>query len=98
MARLLGDCGLSELRAQYSVFECEISSEQWVNLKATLLKIYDVETDSLRFYHLGSKWKRKIEHHGAKPTPRLPARPTHPLIAKRWFSEISGRVSDTLTN
>ncbi|RKW43317.1 MAG: CRISPR-associated endonuclease Cas2, partial [Moraxella sp.] len=25
------------------------------------------ETDSLRFYHLGSKWRRKVEHHGAKP-------------------------------
>ncbi|MGR9108864.1 MAG: CRISPR-associated endonuclease Cas2 [Gammaproteobacteria bacterium] len=55
-------------RVQYSVFECEISPDQWVILKAALLKTYDEEKDSLRFYHLGSKWKRKVEHHGAKPT------------------------------
>lgn len=57
------------IRVQYSVFECEISPDQWVNLKAALLKIYNPEIDSLRFYHLGSQWKRKVEHHGAKPTP-----------------------------
>ncbi len=56
------------IRVQYSVFECEISPEQWVKLKATLLNIFDPEKDSLRFYHLGSTWKRKVEHHGAKPT------------------------------
>ena len=58
-------------RVQYSVFECEISPDQWVKLKAALLKIYDADKDSLRFYHLGSKWKQKVEHHGAKPTPDL---------------------------
>ena len=35
-------------------------------LKAKLLATYQPETDSLRFYHLGSKWRRKVEHHGAK--------------------------------
>lgn len=59
------------IRVQFSVFECEISPEQWVRLKAALLNIYDPETDSLRFYHLGSKWKGKVEHHGAKPSPDL---------------------------
>ncbi|MGH8475023.1 MAG: CRISPR-associated endonuclease Cas2 [Methylococcales bacterium] len=59
------------IRVQYSVFECEINPEQWVNLKAKLLDIYNAETDSLRFYHLGSNWKRKVEHHGAKPSPDL---------------------------
>lgn len=59
------------LRVQNSVFECEISPEQWVNLKATLQKIYDPELDSLRFYHLGSKWRGKIEHYGAKKTPDI---------------------------
>ncbi len=57
------------MRVQYSVFECEISPEQWVNLRRKLLDIFDASKDSLRFYHLGSNWKRKIEHHGAKPTP-----------------------------
>jgi len=57
------------LRVQYSVFECEITPEQWVQLKVKLLDIFNSETDSLRFYHLGSKWKQKVEHFGAKPAP-----------------------------
>ncbi|MDU8925752.1 CRISPR-associated endonuclease Cas2, partial [Pasteurellaceae bacterium LIM206] len=35
-------------------------------LKDKLLREYNPETDSLRFYQLGSKWQRKVEHHGAK--------------------------------
>lgn len=57
------------VRVQYSVFECEITPAQWVKLKETLLGIYDSNSDSLRFYHLGSKWKRKVEHYGTKKTP-----------------------------
>ena len=59
------------IRVQYSVFECEVTPAQWVELKGTLLDIYDPVTDSLRFYHLGAKWKRKVEHHGAKKTPDI---------------------------
>lgn len=59
------------IRVQYSVFECEITPAQWVELKAMLLDIFDPVTDSLRFYHLGSTWKRKVEHHGAKETPDI---------------------------
>ena len=57
------------IRVQYSVFECEITPAQWVGLKEALLNIYDPDNDSLRFYHLGSKWKRKVEHYGTKKTP-----------------------------
>jgi len=32
------------------------------------MKIIDEERDSLRFYNIGSKWKRKVEHVGAKPS------------------------------
>ena len=59
------------VRVQYSVFECEITPAQWVALKEALLDIYDPDKDSLRFYHLGSKWKRKVEHYGAKETPDM---------------------------
>ncbi len=59
------------IRVQYSVFECEITPAQWVELKTMLLDIFDPATDSLRFYYLGSKWKRKVEHHGAKETPDI---------------------------
>ena len=56
------------VRVQNSVFECEVAPAQWVTLQAELLDIYDPDTDSLRFYYLGSNWKRKVEHHGAKAT------------------------------
>lgn len=56
------------VRVQYSVFECDIDPAQWVELKQKLLETYCPETDSLRFYHLGSKWRGKVEHHGAKPS------------------------------
>jgi len=54
-------------RVQYSVFECEIDPAQWVKLRDRLTKEIDPELDSLRFYHLGAKWKGKVEHVGAKP-------------------------------
>ena len=57
------------MRVQYSVFECEVNPEQWVSLRGKLLGIFDPSKDSLRFYHLGANWKRKVEHHGAKPSP-----------------------------
>lgn len=56
------------VRVQYSVFECDVTPDQWVKLKAELLEIFQKETDSLRFYHLGSKWRHKVEHYGAKPS------------------------------
>lgn len=56
------------MRVQNSVFECEIAPDQWVELKDTLLNIYNPKEDSLRFYMLGSKGKQKIEHYGTKQT------------------------------
>lgn len=56
------------IRVQNSVFECEIDPGQWVVLQKELLDIFDANVDSLRFYYLGSNWKRKVEHHGAKAT------------------------------
>ncbi|GAB6111967.1 CRISPR-associated endonuclease Cas2 [Desulfomicrobium salsuginis] len=54
-------------RVQYSVFECVVDPAQWARLKHRLLTEMDERKDSLRFYYLGAKWKRKIEHVGAKP-------------------------------
>lgn len=66
--RKIATCCLNYgVRVQYSVFECDINPAQWVVLKDKLLSIYDKNVDSLRFYHLGSKWRPKVEHHGAKP-------------------------------
>jgi len=55
-------------RVQFSVFECVVDPAQWVSLKTQLEHIIDTETDSLRYYYLGSNWKRKVEHIGAKPS------------------------------
>ncbi len=56
-------------RVQFSVFECTVSEEQWVRLRARLLTLIDVKKDSLRFYNLGEESAKRIEHHGAKATP-----------------------------
>jgi len=58
-------------RVQYSVFEIEVDPAQWVRLKARLEGIIDPATDSLRYYHLGSNWQRKVEHVGARPAADL---------------------------
>ncbi len=55
-------------RVQNWVFECEVDPAQWVTLKARLEEIADPKQDSLRYYHLGSNWQRRVEHFGAKPT------------------------------
>lgn len=54
-------------RVQYSVFEIEVDPAQWTRLKARLEREIDARRDSLRFYFLGSNWRRKVEHIGAKP-------------------------------
>jgi CRISPR-associated protein Cas2 len=58
-------------RVQYSVFEIEVNPAQWTLLKARLEAIIKLDHDSLRYYHLGSNWRRRIEHVGAKPASDL---------------------------
>ncbi len=55
-------------RVQNSVFECQIDPTQFTRLKLRLLDLYEPEEDSLRFYFLGSNWRHRVEHHGAKPS------------------------------
>ncbi|MEJ5260814.1 MAG: CRISPR-associated endonuclease Cas2 [Anaerohalosphaeraceae bacterium] len=54
-------------RVQNSVFECLVEPAQWVELRQKLIDSIDPAKDSLRFYFLGSNWKRRVEHVGAKP-------------------------------
>jgi CRISPR-associated protein Cas2 len=54
-------------RVQYSVFECIVDPAQWTLLKKKLIDEIDIEADSLRFYFLGTNWKNRVEHVGAKP-------------------------------
>ena len=55
-------------RVQNSVFECLIDAAQLTQLKDQLTQLIDPETDSLRFYNLGNKWRQRVEHIGAKPS------------------------------
>ena len=55
-------------RVQNSVFECMLDAAQCRSLQAKLCSIMDEERDSLRFYYLGNKYERKIEHFGCKQT------------------------------
>ncbi len=58
-------------RVQYSVFEIEVDPAQWTRLKARLESVIDAEHDSLRCCHLGTNWRRRVEHVGAKPAADL---------------------------
>ena len=58
-------------RVQFSVVEIELDPAQWAKLRARLEAIIQPETDSLRYYFLGSNWERKVEHVGAKPATDL---------------------------
>lgn len=71
VARVCQDFGQ---RVQFSVFEIEVDPAQWVVLKARLEKIIDPALDSLRYYHLGANWSRRIEHVCAKPATDLGGR------------------------
>ncbi len=53
-------------RVQFSVFECEIDPARWTALRQRLIDEINPEVDSLRFYFLGSNWRRRIEQIGAK--------------------------------
>ena len=67
LRRIAKKCLDYGIRVQNSVFECNVDPAQWVTLKDALQKICDPRTDSLRYYFLGSNYKRRIEHFGAKP-------------------------------
>lgn len=64
LARVAKTCVNYGVRVQKSVFECNLEPAGWEWLKSELLKIYNPDEDSLRFYFLGSNWKRRVEHHG----------------------------------
>jgi len=65
VAKLCEDFGQ---RVQFSVFECLVEPEKWVELRERLIDEIDPKTDSLRFYFLGKHWQRRIEHVGSKPS------------------------------
>lgn len=74
VAKLCEDYGQ---RVQNSVFECLVEPAQIKLLQARLEKTIDPEKDSLRYYYLGSEWRSRVEHVGAKKSLDLEG----PLIA-----------------
>jgi CRISPR-associated protein Cas2 len=53
-------------RVQNSVFECLVTPAQWTVLKNRLINEFNEKEDSLRFYFLGSNWRKRVEHLGIK--------------------------------
>lgn len=68
LRRVAKVCENKGQRVQNSVFECLVDPAQWTDLRQRLMKEIDPDHDSLRFYFLGSNWKVRVEHVGAKPT------------------------------
>lgn len=54
-------CERYGMRVQNSVFEVLVDPAQLATLKAGIQKVIQAETDSVRFYRLGSNYKPKIE-------------------------------------
>lgn len=67
LRRVARACQDNGQRVQKSVFECLVDPGQWTLLEDRLRGIINPETDSLRFYFLGSNWHGRVEHVGAKP-------------------------------
>lgn len=68
LRKVAKECVNHGQRVQNSVFEVNLDYSKFMKLKDKLLKLIDLEQDSLRFYYLGNNWERKIEHFGAKET------------------------------
>jgi CRISPR-associated protein Cas2 len=66
LRKIAKECQNFGQRVQNSVFEVDVDYGTFLKLKDKLLKIFDDEKDSIRFYYLGNNWQRRVEHHGAK--------------------------------
>ena len=66
LRKIAKECTNYGQRVQNSVFECLLDAAQCRKLQAKLCSIIDTEKDSLRFYHLGKNYEKKIEHFGYK--------------------------------
>jgi CRISPR-associated protein Cas2 len=77
LRRVAKECLNFGQRVQNSVFECVLDADKWAELRHRLLRLYDPQGDSLRFYFLGANWRGRVEHHGTKSIPD----PEGPLLA-----------------
>lgn len=51
-------------RVQNSVFECKLAPAHYVQFKERILNEINDSTDSIRIYHLGNNWQKRVEHYG----------------------------------
>jgi len=68
LRRVAKQCVNFGQRVQNSVFECLVDPAQFADLRHRLESIIDKDKDSLRFYFLGTNWKKRVDHVGAKDT------------------------------
>lgn len=66
LRKVAKECQNHAQRVQNSVFEADLDYSQFLKLRERLVDIIDPKKDSLRFYYLGNKWKKRIEHIGCK--------------------------------
>lgn len=66
--RVAKKCEQYGQRVQNSVFECYLDYDHFIKMKLELLDLIDEQADSLKFYHLGKNYEKKIETFGVKQT------------------------------
>jgi len=66
LRKIAKECVNYGQRVQNSVFEINTDYSTILKLKNKLLKIMDSKYDSIRFYHIGNNWAKKVEHYGVK--------------------------------
>lgn len=64
LRRVAKKCEAHGQRVQFSVFECRLTPEIWVEMRADLLSILEPEEDSLRIYWLAQPREKSLEVHG----------------------------------
>ncbi len=60
LRRVAKQCQNYGQRVQNSVFECLVDPVQFAQLRKNLESIINPKKDSLRYYFLGSNWKRLV--------------------------------------
>ena len=65
LRRVAQTCKSYGQRVQKSVFECTVSDTTFERMKARLVKIINVEQDSIRFYKLPGQREKLVEEFGA---------------------------------
>ena len=54
------------IRVQDSVFECELSADIFRDVKKYFSQTINEDTDSIRIYHIGKNYRRKLETIGVQ--------------------------------